>query len=286
MRVAILVGVLMAVGCGKRPAEPTGDDTTPPRAAAQPAYTLSIAEPKAGRWRYTEKVRATTTVSTGGMTDTDTRGEDTAFTETYQEPAAGSERITRAYAVASETTGGQTKHRPYAGKVVTIEKTGDLYTFSIDGQKLSQTDAEPIARDFTAGRSLTWAERLPDQPVKEGAEWSVKKEALRSFARGRALDVDVDQSSITGRLIKVYDEGGRRWGKLEYKGLMVSGKTAGKDGPGVAHQLLTVESPIDGKPGAFRSNQRATADWEPRIGGKAATASIEMVTDRSRLPAD
>ncbi len=253
----------------------------------QAAHAIRIVEPTSGRWKHTEKTDTNTIVTIAGREDRDRRAERVEFVETVLEPTpAASRRLTRAYQVASDTVNGTTTHRPYAGKTVAIEKAGDLWTFKVGGRDLTPAEAETISREFTGGRGLSWSDRVPGRPVSVGEQWEVGKDVLRTFARGRAVDLDVEQSSIKGRLVRVYSEGGRQWGQLEFKGTMTLGKTAAQDGPPTLHQTLTLESPIDGRAGELRTNQRVTAAWEAKFGGMTGPATAEIITDRSVTPVD
>jgi hypothetical protein len=293
MRWAVVVlaaAATAAAGCGKKPAADVAPGDTGPGGTAdltgQPAYTVHIAETTAGKWRRAEKTVTVTTVTAGAQARTETQVEQVEYVETHLPPTAkASERLTRAYQVASETVNQQTRHRPYSGKTVTVEKVGDLYKFSVGGRELSAAEAEPIARDFAGTKGLTWAERLPGRPVRVGEEWTLGRDVLRAFTRrGRGPGFDPDQSVIRGKLVRVATEGGREWGKLEFNGTLVASATAPKDGPRTLRQLTTADAPIDGRPGEVRVSQRLTAEWQYQVGTQAASASIEATTERVDTP--
>jgi hypothetical protein len=154
-------------------------------------------------------------------------GDHYAYRQTILELKPGAARATRLrrqYEKARVVRKGETVKLPYEGKTVLIEKKGDKYTFRIEGgDEITGADAEDL--DITFNRDtpegLTVEEAvLPRKPVRVNEPWQIDLAALRKALRregGLELDTDPNTTKITGKLTRVYEKDGRRFGVMVYR---------------------------------------------------------------------
>ncbi|HEX3149234.1 MAG TPA: hypothetical protein VHR66_14265 [Gemmataceae bacterium] len=125
-------------------------------------------------------------------------------------------KIKRVYKSAEMIKDDTKEDLGLAGKAVLIEKTGDTYKITADGQELTGTAATILGKEFRKEKQSSDADFLPSGPVKVGATWKIDVSKIAKDASAD-LDVNVDKSSGTGKLVKVYDKDGRKFGVLEIK---------------------------------------------------------------------
>ncbi len=152
---------------------------------------------------------------------TDTKVEKLAYTEEileYDAKAKKATKLTRAYTVAEEAEDGKKKTQAYAGKTVLIEMKGAKYAFFVDGRELDEDDTEDLDREFNEKDDIPLdnADLMPDKPVKVNETWTVSaKKVAEAFDAGGPLSIDPDNTKVTGKLVKVYEKGGKRFGVME-----------------------------------------------------------------------
>jgi hypothetical protein len=146
-----------------------------------------------------------------------------AYRETVLEKEPGKPRATRLerhYDKAQLTTDGKTVDLPYQGKTVLIEKKDDKYHFRIkDGEELKGDDAQPLNEEFNRGGDEDFDLQkaiLPGKPVAVDDVWKLDVAALAAaFARSSKMQLDADKAEGTGKLVKVYDKDGARFGVMQ-----------------------------------------------------------------------
>jgi len=147
--------------------------------------------------------------------------EEKDFTEEILEKPPGSKKATklsRKYTVSEETKDGKTKKHVYAGKTVLVEKKGDKYKFTVDGEELAEDDAEDLEKEFNKKDEfpLENEDFLPGKPVKLGDSWAVDAEkVVKSFGEDSPMILDAKGTKLSGKLVKVYQKDGKQFGVIE-----------------------------------------------------------------------
>ena len=177
------------------------------------------------------------------------------YTEEVLERPAGAKRPTklkRTYESAELTKDGERQPLDLAGKTVVIEKAGDGYKITVDGQEPAGPAAEVLKKEFAKEKQVTDEDLLAKDPVKVGGTWKVDVAKLAKDAEGE-LDIDVARSSATGKLVKLYDKGGKKFGVVEITMELTLNKLGGGGGqevelkPGSKLKLTAVmDGCIDG----------------------------------------
>jgi hypothetical protein len=175
----------------------------------------------------TQKIAATVM----GMDMTKEEQETTKFvyTEEVVTRPAGAKRATklrRTYETAERTKNGEKEDLALAGKTVVIEKAGDGYTITVDGKEPTGQAADLLKKEFRKEKQVDDEDLLPKQPVKVGGTWKIDLDQLAKDAEGE-LDIDVAKSTGTGKLVKVYDKGGKKFGVMEVTFDLVVNKAGG-----------------------------------------------------------
>ncbi|AMV27750.1 hypothetical protein VT84_25335 [Gemmata sp. SH-PL17] len=194
--------------------------------AADETYTIKLYESKKGDKSATEKsegAKVVLFIDTADMNDKDDAVIDSreSYTEEILEKKAGDSRATkllRKYTVAEKTVKGETTKAVFAGKSVLIEDKGDAYQFSVDGKVLEERDAPELYKSFKKNNRPNPREFIPKEAVKIGADWKVP--AAESAKMFKALNddrmkIDVEKSTIEGKLVKAYKRGGAQLGVIE-----------------------------------------------------------------------
>lgn len=199
-------------------------------AARSPArddgYTITLREGQPGDKTKvtkagTEAVKYAFVVMGRNQTRDDKKGTKFVYAEEVVERPAGARRPTklvRTYETAERTTDGKTEKLPYDGKKVTIELKGKKYAFTVDGEDIPPADAEDLEREFN--RESEGATRhqdfMPKKPVALNEVWAVDTDiVVKSFEAQAPFRLDKDTTKVTGKLTKVYDKGGTRFGTIE-----------------------------------------------------------------------
>jgi hypothetical protein len=139
------------------------------------------------------------------------------YTDEVIEKPAGAKRATklkRVYETAEMTKDGEKVDLGLAGKTVVIEKKGSGYDIMIDGKEVSGPGGDLLKKEFRKEKQVEDEDLLPKEPVKVGGTWKIDLTKLAEEASDE-LDVDVPKSTGTGKLIKVYDKDGHKFGVVE-----------------------------------------------------------------------
>lgn len=130
---------------------------------------------------------------------------------------AGAKRATklkRTYETATLTKDGEKIDLGLAGKTVMIEKKDGGYDITVDGQAVDGPAADVLKKEFNKEKQVNDEDLLPKEPIKVGGTWKIDIGPLAKDAAGE-LDIDVAKSKGTGKLVKVYDKGGHKYGVME-----------------------------------------------------------------------
>lgn len=151
------------------------------------------------------------------------------FKTTYVEPLDKDGQVTkvkREYEKAQRSLGGKTEKLPYQGKAVIIEKKDGKYQFTLEGndKPLSEKDAEDLDKEFNTEDKTTRKDLLkmvfPKDQVCVDETWKVDpKFLIDSIEKGskNTIAVDAAKATATGKLVKVVERDGKKFGEFEFK---------------------------------------------------------------------
>jgi hypothetical protein len=187
-------------------------------ARADDPITLKLKKP--GKGDVVKETKTTTETVKVTVMGTDQNQEAVTklvYTEEVLEKPAGAKRPTklkRVYETAEITKQGTTDDLGLVGKTVLVEKAGDSYKVTVDGLEPSVAAAVVLKKEFRKEKEVTDEHFLPKTPVKVGDTWKIDMAPLAKDAAGE-LEMDADKSSGTGKLTKLYDKGGHKFGTIE-----------------------------------------------------------------------
>jgi hypothetical protein len=215
-----------------------------------------------------------------------------AYTEEIVEKAKDARdatKLRRSYTTAERTTDGEKARLPYHGKAVVIEKKGDKYTFTVGGQELEEEDAEELEEEFNQGDiPLDNEDFLPAKPVKVGETWTVDaKKVAEAFDADGPLALDVKTTRIAGKLVKVYEKGGRRFGVMDLdltlgvRELRVDGQEIAMKPGSTVRAKITLDACIDGTAHTGTEKGTMTFDLKGDIPNGSLTVTGTAKFDKS-----
>ncbi len=217
-----------------------------------------------------------------------------AFTE-HVEAVGGDgkpSRLTRAYTkarVAWATPGVF----GFEGKTVTIRRESGKSTYAVDGQPLAGTDAEQLDDEFKDPSVKRFEDFLPKETVQVGRGWTIPKvDPPAGFDRdGMRVTFDPTKRAAEGKLTKVYQRDGRRFGvvtmtlthpatrlKMGDEALLAAGSAV--------TEVVTADWTIDGGPrvGTFGTATTVTLTAESPSGTVSVAGTSKF--DETVEPAD
>jgi hypothetical protein len=266
----VLLGVLLG-GCTR---------ARPAPSAAEPDTTWTI---QFREWGDSQKVRyiysasgtTTTTVTAYGRTQENpvAEGFHYDFVEEVLQRAAGKKSITRArrtYARAEVIDRGVTRPEVFQGRNVLISRERGRYVFRLqDGGEVTGRDAIHLVESYNDIPPYRRQETVPSQPVKLGEEWKIPNEvARRMFKYPGGMKIDEGRSTGTGRLTRVYEKGGRRFGTIRYRWEVRIADANGAFGAGVQVKSgggflgeTTVDTCIDGSDSSAELTMSFTGEF-------------------------
>lgn len=197
--------------------------------------TIKIKHPGPGdRVKETKTETTTNKVSFTVMGMDMSKDEQTASNMVYVEEVVtrpvGAKRATklkRTYETATLTKDGEKIDLGLVGKTVVIEKKDAGYDITVDGKAIDGPAADVLKKEFKKEKQVNDEDMLPKNPVKVGGTWKIDMAPLAKDAAGE-LDIDVAKSKGTGKLIKVYDKGGHKYGVVEITLELVLTKIGGE----------------------------------------------------------
>jgi hypothetical protein len=199
-------------------------------ARADDTYTIKIKE--AGKGDAVRVDATDKTDSQSRLVDADgkallEKGEKTekvsVYRETVLDKEAGKRRATRLqrhYDKAQVTTNGKTQDLPYQGKTVLIEKKDGTYHFRVEGgAELEGDDARLLNEEFNKSGDEDFDIQkavMPGKAVALNDSWKLDMGPLTAtFTKATKMQIDADKSAGTGKLAKVYEKDGARFGVME-----------------------------------------------------------------------
>lgn len=216
--------------------------------------TIKVKQPGPGDQVKETKTETTTekvTVSADGM---DTTREETVvtkvvFTDEVVTKPAGAKRPTklrRTYETADMTRDGKKVDLKLAGRTVVIERRDAGYDLTVGDQPVTGPAVDLLKKEFGRDDQLNEEDLLPTVPVKVGGTWKID---MDKFARGAGGEMVIDsaKSSGTGKLVKVHDKGGRKFGVMEFT-LVLAPTKVGPEGKQLdlkAGSKMTITSTVD-----------------------------------------
>src|SRR5262245_25298222 len=185
---------------------------------AEETITLKLKKPGKGDVvKETKTVTEMVKVTVMGQDQNQESVTKLVYTEEVLEKPAAAKRPTklkRVYETAEITKNGAKEDIGLAGKTVLVEKAGDGYKITVDGQEPAVLAAIVLKKEFRKEKEVTDEHFLPKTPVKVGDTWKIDMAPLAKDASGE-LEMDADKSSGAGKLIKVYDKDGKKFGTIE-----------------------------------------------------------------------
>lgn len=156
-------------------------------------------------------------------------------------------KLKRTYESAELTVGGQKQDLGLKGQTVLIEKKGDKYTFTADGKPVAGKAAELLGKEFSGKKQTGDEDFLPGKPVQVGETWKLDVAKVAGELAEGGMAIDEKQSAGTGKLTKVYDKGGKKFGVIEVKmDLVVTKLASGPQEIPLKDSKLTVVMTMDG----------------------------------------
>src|SRR5262245_25048219 len=232
---------------------------------AEETITLKLKKPDKGDVvKETKTVTETVKVTVMGQEQNQESVTKLVYTEEVLEKPAGAKRPTklkRVYESAEINKQGEKQDLGLVGKTVLVEKAGDGYKVTVDGQEPAVAAAVVLKKEFRKEKEVTDEHFVPKTPVKVGDTWKIDMAPLAKDSAGE-LEMDADKSSGTAKLIKLYDKGGHKFGTIELT-LDLAGNKIGEEGG----------QSIELKAG---SKLTATAVMDVCIDGTAAGGSSKM----------
>jgi hypothetical protein len=256
--IPLAVAIVLVVGCKKKEEEGGGGggggaqdgkiDSDP-----NTSYTIRLREEMAGDVTDVVESGTRSTDVNSGKAQKPQEVKKLEYTENIIDMPAGSRKptkLTRAYKVAQQFDErfGSLKALPYEGKKVTIEKTGETYQASIDGEKLTRLDSRDLLREFNRPYRTKFEEMFPKYAVKIGDTWNGEPAALKDVASGIPVPIDTSKSKITGKLTRAPTRDGKQWGLIEFDCDLAPGSPGGGKGnwAGTIKITGTLDVVIDG----------------------------------------
>jgi hypothetical protein len=174
------------------------------------------------RETLTEKEANKVTVTVMGMEQAmnEAKTAKYVFTEEVIERPDATQKPTklkRTYETAEMTKNDEKADLGLAGKTVLIEKKGDQFTFTIDGKELTGPAAEVLGQEFSSKPRPSEDFFLPKTPVKAGDGWKVDLKEVTKGLAGGGMEIDAAKSTATGKLTRVYEKNGHKYGVIEVK---------------------------------------------------------------------
>jgi hypothetical protein len=182
-------------------------------------------------------------------------GMETVFRGTLLEADKDgkAKRFLRVYETATETDDGKKKAFSYQGRTILFEKVDGKFRLGLAGESaLDAADAEKLYKEVNrkSDREQLLRNLSPGKSVKLGESWAVPVRPIAEALEDST--VDQSKSSVTAKLVNVYQKGTSQFGKFDVTARFVistmseSGITIHFDPPATFDVLLKLDLAIDG----------------------------------------
>ncbi len=264
-----------------------------PLSAADEVYEIKVKKDAKGDKSEVSKAEDGTTTATlelGGqekVTKQKTAVKSVYTEEILERPDMKKKatKIQRVYKTATKTKDGKKETLPYEGKIVLIEKKGDKYRFTINGEKLDPEDVPDLDKEFNKKDGVESPETedfLPTKPVKLNETWKIDIAKLaKSFGSETPFELDEDASKASGKLVKAYKKDGKQFGVVEIRiDFAPTAFKAGGDSIPLKKGsklglLITIDACIDGTVGDGEAKMSANIFVE----GEIPNGSLKLVSE-------
>jgi hypothetical protein len=257
-------------------------------AAAQEAVTIKVAYPKPGeksRVTVDDKMTTKTTFTVQGQTQSkdDANVKSFVYVDEILENPKNAKRATklkRTYEKATLTTGGNAVKLPVEGKTVLIEKTGEKYSYTVDGQEVAG-DALRILRDeFDRPDGKDMRDVVfPKTPVKPGESWKIDAAVLAKAIADTGPVFDTAKSTAAGKLVKAYQKDGRQFGVIEFVFEGPITGFGGKQALTVSEGKMTVKLSGDGCIDGTAATGKSTMKMSLQVNGSTQGIDLKIAVD-------
>ena len=265
------------------------------QAAAQDSVTIKIYDPKAGdRVRITEEEKATSTTSAMGQGQEEKSTKTLVYVEECITPpaAAGKKplKVIRTFEKIESSKGGRAAiGTELVGKPILIEKKGDKYSFTVNGEGVTGPVADVLRQAYDKGDGPTARDVLPTTPVKPGENWKIDiKKALAGMTDDKFV-VDTDKATMSGKLVKAYQKDGAGYGVIEMKASMPITGLGPKNPltikPGSTLTMtMTSDGCIDGSTAAGEMTTTMTIKLEATTMGIDVSVVADAIQKKTTVP--
>jgi hypothetical protein len=126
-------------------------------------------------------------------------------------------KLTRTYERAILGADGNTRKLPLEGKTIRIEKRGEKYTFSIDGQPVEGDVLRLLQDEFDREEGKDVRDVMfPKKPVKPGETWKIDAGEIIKAIGEKGPTFAEDKVAASGKLVKEYKKDGKQFGVIEF----------------------------------------------------------------------
>lgn len=194
-------------------------------AVAQEAVPIKIAHPRAGeRARVTidEKMTTKSVYTIQGMAQNkdEVTTKSFIYTDEVIENTKNTKRATklkRTYEKAVLGKDDSTKPLSVEGKTVLIEKKGNKYSFTVDGQAIDADAIKLLQDEFDKPDGKDVRDIMfPMKSVKPGESWKIDAADMIKAIGETGPIFDKDKLTATGTLVKAYKKDGKQFGVIEF----------------------------------------------------------------------
>jgi hypothetical protein len=193
-------------------------------AAADDAVIIKDFVPKTGqRFKVTiaEKNNAKTafTIMGNAQNKEEMKTKSVVYTEEVLENSGNNKaanKLKRIYEKAVTGKDGKDTKMALDGKTIVIEKKGDKYAFTEDGNDLTGEARTILDSEFNNGDLKNKGDFfLPKNPVKVGESWKIYTADIQKMIAPSGGTLDKDKTTMKGTLIKVYKKDQEQFGIME-----------------------------------------------------------------------
>ncbi len=196
---------------------------------AQEAHEIKIKEPGKGAYvgqvHKTENHQFKVADNDGKILEqkNDHKAESYVYRETILERPEGQRptQLKRQYDKAAAGADDDMKSLPYEGKTVAIAEKDGTYSFRVEGGgELGGDEAVHLDKEFNKNKDdKAGLDKLlmPGKAVKVGETWKVPVELFVKFLGQKGdVEFDGDKATGSGKLLRVYKQGGKQFGVFDF----------------------------------------------------------------------